>query len=116
MRGSDVVSGSMFSYVDLEDRIPAKHPLRLIREIVNEVLLALDADFSAMYADWTSPDLVESQLLFLLAGAERRFERGRADIAEAGVPPAGVIEPFDILANGLAGLVARREGRAPDQL
>ena len=51
MRRSDVVSGSLFSYVDLEDRVPAKHPLRLIRGIVNEVLLALDADFSAMYAD-----------------------------------------------------------------
>ena len=47
MRGSDAVSGSLFSYVDLEDRVPAKHPLRLVRGIVNEVLLALDADFSA---------------------------------------------------------------------
>lgn len=29
---------------------------------------------------------------------------------------AGIVEPFDVLANGFAGLVARREGRAPDQL
>ena len=34
MRGSDKVSGSLFSYVDLEDRIPAGHPLRKIRQIV----------------------------------------------------------------------------------
>jgi len=27
MRGSDNQSGSMFSYVDLEDRVPASHPL-----------------------------------------------------------------------------------------
>jgi hypothetical protein len=46
MRGSDAVSGSMFSYVDLEERVPAKHPLRTIRAVVNEVLLALDAEFS----------------------------------------------------------------------
>ena len=63
MRGSDVVSGSMFSYVDLEDRIPAKHPLRLIREIVNEVLLALDADFSAMYAAFGRPSIPPEKLL-----------------------------------------------------
>lgn len=63
MRGSDVVSGSMFSYVDLEDRVPAKHPLRLIRGIVNEVLAALDADFSAMYADFGRPSIAPEKLL-----------------------------------------------------
>ncbi|WP_185962273.1 hypothetical protein [Palleronia caenipelagi] len=41
MRGSDVKSGSLFSYVDLEDRIPAKHPPRLIRRIVNDVTCPL---------------------------------------------------------------------------
>ena len=51
MRGSDAVTGSLFSYVDLEDRVPAKHPLRMIRAIVNEVLASLDADFAAMYSD-----------------------------------------------------------------
>ena len=42
MRGSDERTGELFSYVDLEDRVPAKHPLRVIRRIVNEVLAALD--------------------------------------------------------------------------
>jgi transposase len=50
MRGSDAVTGSLFSYVDLEERVPKAHPLRVIREVVNEVLLALDADFEAMYS------------------------------------------------------------------
>ena len=45
MRGSDAVTGALFSYVDLEDRVPADHPLRVIRAVVNEVLRALDADF-----------------------------------------------------------------------
>ena len=31
MRGSDATSGSLFSYVDVEERIPATHPLRTIR-------------------------------------------------------------------------------------
>jgi hypothetical protein len=30
MRGSDARSGSLFSYVDLENRALAKHPLRVI--------------------------------------------------------------------------------------
>ena len=36
MRGSDVRSGKLFSYVDLEERVPARHPLRAIRKIVTK--------------------------------------------------------------------------------
>ena len=43
MRGTDEASGSLFSYVDLEARIPAGHPLRKIRRVVNEALASLDA-------------------------------------------------------------------------
>jgi hypothetical protein len=46
MRGSDERSGDLFSYVDLEDRVPARHPLRMIRRLVNEVLVALDGEFA----------------------------------------------------------------------
>lgn len=49
MRGSDSTTGSLFAYVDVEARIPARHPLRLIRRIVNEVLKGLDAEFAALY-------------------------------------------------------------------
>lgn len=35
MRGTDETSGSLFSYVDLEARIPARHPLRKIRQVVH---------------------------------------------------------------------------------
>lgn len=42
MRGSDEKTGSLFSYVDLEERIPAKHPLRLIRRIVNDAQAGLE--------------------------------------------------------------------------
>jgi hypothetical protein len=48
MRGADGSSGSLFSYVDLESRVPAKHPLRLIRAIANEVLGSLSGDFAAV--------------------------------------------------------------------
>jgi transposase len=49
MRGSDRTTGSLFSYVDIEARIPAKHPLRPIRRIVNDVLAGLDAELAALY-------------------------------------------------------------------
>jgi hypothetical protein len=45
MRGTDDASGTLFSYVDLEKRVPSKHPLRLIRRIVNDALASLDAEF-----------------------------------------------------------------------
>jgi hypothetical protein len=43
MRGADLRNEALFSYVNLEDRVPASHPLRKIREIVNAALAALDA-------------------------------------------------------------------------
>src|SRR6476646_5085878 len=50
MRGSDTRSGELFSYVDLEQRIPANHPLRKIRQLVNDVLLRLDGEFAKLYS------------------------------------------------------------------
>jgi hypothetical protein len=46
MRGTDGRSGELFSYVDLEKRVPAKHPLRSVRKVVTDVLAALDGDFA----------------------------------------------------------------------
>lgn len=55
MRGTDNASGSLFSYVDLEDRVPARHPLRKVRQVVNEALASLDAEFEALYTDLAAP-------------------------------------------------------------
>ena len=55
MRGSDERTGSLFSFVDLEDRVPQRHPLRKIRQIVNEALAALDGDFAELYASEGRP-------------------------------------------------------------
>ena len=38
MRGADERSGSMFSYVSLEERVPQDHPLRAIRRITDRAL------------------------------------------------------------------------------
>jgi transposase len=63
MRGLDVRSGTLFSYVDLERRVPARHPLRAIRDIVNEALAALHGEFGALYAVVGRPSIPPEQLL-----------------------------------------------------
>lgn len=59
MRGSDMRTGELFSYVDLEKRVPEHHPLRLIRRIVNEVL----AEFAELYAAEGRPSIAPERLL-----------------------------------------------------
>ena len=55
MRGSDQVTGSLFSYVDLAERVPARHPLRKIRGVVADALRSLDAAFERLYAGESRP-------------------------------------------------------------
>lgn len=49
MRDSGQRTGSLFSYVDLEARVRRDHPLRVIEEIVNAALVAMDRDFAGFY-------------------------------------------------------------------
>ncbi len=63
MRGSDEQMGSLFSFVDLEERVPAKHPLRKIRQIVNDALATLDGEFSRLYASEGRPSIAPEKLL-----------------------------------------------------
>lgn len=63
MRGADETSGSLFSYVDLEARIPARHPLRLIRRVVNDALASLDAEFEKLYATEGRPSIPPERLI-----------------------------------------------------
>ena len=63
MRGTDETSGSLFSYVDLEERIPARHPLRKIRQVVNDALASLDSEFEALYTDFGRPSIAPERLI-----------------------------------------------------
>jgi transposase len=63
MRGSDQQTGSLFSYVNLEERVPARHPLRKIKAVVDRALASLDADFSRLYADEGRPSIAPERLL-----------------------------------------------------
>ena|SRR6516162_6715193 len=63
MRGADRICGSLFSYMDLEARVAAEHPLRPIWEIVNAGLAALSGDFAALYSGLERPSIPPEKLL-----------------------------------------------------
>ena len=49
MRGADTFTESLFLMKRLDDFVPADHPLRAIREMVNKALVAMDGLFGLMY-------------------------------------------------------------------
>ena len=63
MRGSDQPQTTMFSYLAVEDRIPADHPLRAVPALVNPILTALSPRFQAMYATGGRPSIPPERLL-----------------------------------------------------
>ena len=63
MRGADEQPGSMFSYVSLEDRVPADHPLRAIRRITDRALERLSPQFGALYVHFGRPSIPPEKLL-----------------------------------------------------
>src|SRR5258708_11596195 len=63
MRGDDIQQGAMFSYLSPEQRVPADHPLRLIRQMVDTVLKRLSPCFEAMYAEGGRPSIPPEKLL-----------------------------------------------------
>jgi transposase len=63
MRGEDRTSGALFAYVDVEARIPAKHPLRAMRRLTNAALAELDQGFSALYVGFGRPSIPPERLL-----------------------------------------------------
>jgi transposase len=63
MRGDDRQQGSMFSYRSLEDRIPADHPLRAMREMVDAALSEMGPLFEGLYAKSGRPSIPPERLL-----------------------------------------------------
>jgi transposase len=63
MRGRDERSGSLFSYVDIEARVPSRHPLRRIGELVNAALARLDERFAGLYSHEGRPSIAPERLL-----------------------------------------------------
>ena len=63
MRGAEPGQRVMFSYVDLEQRVPGDHPLRAIQALVEPVLGELSPRFAALYAEGGRPSIPPEQLL-----------------------------------------------------
>ncbi len=63
MRGEESPQPQMFSYVDLESRVPKHHPIRKVRRIVDEALAELEPTFDEMYSNKGRPSIPPEQLL-----------------------------------------------------
>ena len=63
MRGSDGMQEALFTVAKLEDFVPADHPLRPIRALVNEALGRLNGLFNLIYADSGRASIAPEKLL-----------------------------------------------------
>jgi len=63
MRGETPTDSKLFSYVSLEERVPADHPLRAIRRMTDEALASLSERFDEMYARCGRPSIPPEFLL-----------------------------------------------------
>lgn len=63
MRGSDGMQEALFTLAKLEDFVPTDHPLRAIRDLVNEALGRLGGLFNLIYADTGRASIAPEKLL-----------------------------------------------------
>jgi transposase len=63
MRGEDQRAEGFFSYVRLETRIPPDHPLRPIRDLVDQALRELSPEFNKLYSREGRPSIPPERLL-----------------------------------------------------
>lgn len=63
MRGYENQQQQMFSYINLEQRVPQNHPIRKLKKLVNQVLERISWRFDAIYSDTGRPSIPPEQLL-----------------------------------------------------
>src|SRR6204780_3249239 len=78
MRGDDNQQEGMFSYISPEKRVPADHPLRPIRTMVDEILKEMSPKFAKLYSEVGRPSIAPERLfrslllqIFYSVGIER---------------------------------------------
>jgi len=69
MRGKDVQQQAMFSYLSPEVRVPRDHPLRPIRDMVNQALAELSGEFQVMYSREGRPSIPPGEAAASLVAA-----------------------------------------------
>src|SRR5437867_804367 len=72
----------MFSYVALESRIPADHPLRAIKRLLDPVLAELSPRFAELYAATGRPSFVAAARGFGYAPHVAQDERDRHPVLD----------------------------------
>ena len=85
MRGRRNPQITMLAFIDLEERVPAGHPLRTIKRLADEGLADLSSTFDQMYAENGRPSIPPERLLkasLLIALYSVRSERA-GQFAEA---------------------------------
>src|SRR5712692_10012571 len=70
MRGDDDQQEGMFSYISPEKRVPADHPLRPIRKMVDEILKEMSPRFAKLYSDVGRPSIAPERLFRWFVGME----------------------------------------------
>jgi transposase len=63
MRSQDIQEVALYSYISPEQRVPADHPLRPIREMVNVVLRKISREFDKIYSLGGRPSIPPERLL-----------------------------------------------------
>ncbi|MBA3916699.1 MAG: IS5 family transposase [Acidobacteriales bacterium] len=63
MRGQDTQDSKLFSYLSPEQRVPAGHPLRRMRPMVDVALKSLSSSFDEMYSAIGRPSIAPEKLL-----------------------------------------------------
>ena len=79
MRGRREPQVSMLTFIDLETRVPADHPLRTINRLADRALAQLSPEFDRMYAQVGRPSIPPERLLkasLLISLYSVRSERG----------------------------------------
>lgn len=63
MRGKTNTQDALFSYINLEDRIPNDHPIRKVRQIIDSALREIEHEFDNMYATKGRPSIAPEKLI-----------------------------------------------------
>lgn len=63
MRSADIEQSSLFSYSQTTDFVPADHPLRRIRSLVDDALAAMNGTFTVSYSHTGRPGIAPERLI-----------------------------------------------------
>jgi transposase len=63
MRGNSSEQNDLYSYISLEDRVPATHPLRALRELIDAVLKSMSRKFDKLYSKTGRPSIPPEMLV-----------------------------------------------------